>query len=46
MSAATQNHVYNYGKRKQNIKDEHVISGKRLEEIKKSLQQYRADAKQ
>lgn len=45
MSAVTQNHVYNYGKKKQGVKDEHVLSNERLEEIKKSLQKYRTEKK-
>lgn len=45
MSATTQNHVYSYGKRKQGVKDEHIISNKKLEEIKRSIQKYRDEKK-
>lgn len=45
MSATTQNHIYSYGKKKQGVKDEHVLSSKRLEEIKSSLQKYRTEKK-
>ena len=45
MSAVTQNHVYSYGKKKQGVKDEHVLSSERLKEIKKSIQKYRAEKK-
>lgn len=41
MSAVTQNHVYSYGKKKQNIKNEHILSSERLKEIKESLEKYR-----
>ena len=45
MSAVPQNHVYSYGKKKQGVKDEHVLSSERLKEIKKSIQKYRAEKK-
>ena len=45
MSATTQNHIYSYGKKKQGVKDEHILSNKRLEEIKSSLQKYRTEKK-
>lgn len=41
MSAITQNHVYNYGKKKQDAKNEHILSSERLKEIKESLEKYR-----
>ena len=45
MSAVTQNHVYSYGKKKPNVKDEHILSNERLKEIKESLQKYRTGKK-
>lgn len=44
MSAATQNYVYNYGK-KQNEKKEHVISRERLKAIRESVGKYLSEKK-
>lgn len=45
MSAVTQNHVYSYGKKKADVKDEHILSNERLKEIKESLEKYRTGKK-
>lgn len=45
MSAVTQNHVYSYGKKKADVKDQHVLSNEHLKEIKESLKKYRAEKK-
>lgn len=44
MSAATQNYVYNYGK-KQHDKKEHVISSERLKAIRESVGKYLPEKK-
>ena len=45
MSAVTQNHVYSFGKRKPETKDEHVISNQRLKEIKEAVRKCRIEKK-
>lgn len=44
MSAATQNFVYNYGK-KQDGKEENTVSREKLKEIKESLAKFLSDRK-
>lgn len=45
MSATTQNHVYCYGKKKVNAKDERIISAEKLKEIKEMIKKYRVNDK-
>ena len=45
MPAVTQNHIYSYGKKRKDAKDEHVLSNEQLQKIKQSLQKYRTEKK-